>query len=72
MTDYHRMEWQARANRVAVAIKILCVFIIAPEIWAVFRYHFPWWDDIMIAFTLGCFLASHFVYKYTAMYRIDL
>jgi hypothetical protein len=72
MTDWHRMEWQYRANRCAVSIMLACVFLSAPEVdWAL-RYHFPWWDDVFGIITAIVFAVGWFVRRHTDMYRIDL
>jgi len=72
MADYRRMEWQHRANRIAsVALVVLIIANLDEVVWA-FRYHFPWWDDVLMAVTMPLNYLSWFVKKHTDIYRIDL
>ncbi len=72
MADWARLERNILRNKVATFVMCLCIFLEVDEvIWAL-RYHFPWWDDIMMPFTAGAWWASWFVRKHTMMYRIDL
>ncbi len=71
MTDWHRMEWQFRANKIATAILIALVLTQVPEVLYAIKYHFPWWDDVAEAITLPAALIARFVQKHTEMYRID-
>lgn len=72
MTDYHRMEWQYRANRIAVAVMCICVIAWVPEVLEAIKYHFPWWDDVFGIITVIAFAVGMFVKKYTNMYRWDI
>lgn len=72
MTDYHRMEWQYRANRIAVWAMCLTIITSAPEVYEAFKYHFPWWDDVLGIVTVITFAVAGFVKKYTNMYRWDV
>lgn len=71
MTDYRRMEWQYKANRIAVWSMIFCVFLGASEVaWAI-KYHFPLWDDIAMFVTAAVMLVARFIQKHTEVYRWD-
>ena len=69
--DYRRMEWQYKVNRIAVASMLLCCLMLAPEVYAAFRYHFPWWDEFTLVFTVVVMLVARFIQKKTEMYRWD-
>lgn len=71
MTDYHRMEWQVRANKIATFTMVFCVFLSADEVIWAFRYHFPWWDDFLAIFTFIVMNAARFIQRHTDMYRFD-
>ena len=66
------MEWQYRANRIAVAAMVICIFLWVDEVLVAFRYHFPWWDDALGIITVIIFAVGKFVKKHTDMYRIDI
>jgi hypothetical protein len=66
------MEWQYRVNRGSEIVCLVSVFMLAPEVIAAFRYHFPWWDDVLILMTPGIFIGAWLIRRYTSMYRIDL
>ena len=72
MTDYRRMEWQYRANRIAVWVLILLILLDAEEVNWAFKYHWPWWDDLMMCVSLPLTMACWFVKKHTQQYRFDL
>ena len=72
MTDWKRAERHYRLNRIAECASIVSIILLADEVLLVFKYHFPWWDDVAIPLTAGVLVASKFVRKYTEMYRIDL
>lgn len=69
MTDYRRMEWQYRANRIATWVAFLCILATAEEVAHAFRYHFPWYDDVAMVVTTVLGAASYFVRKHTNIYR---
>ena len=71
MTDWARMERQVRMNKIATVAMVFCIFLQADEVYWAFKYHFPWWDDIMIPLTAGTWWSSWFVKKHTDMYRFD-
>lgn len=72
MTDWRRMEWQIRANRVASWVRTALVLLTASEIGYAISHHFPWWDDALAVATLALVPVAHFVEKNTRMYRWDL
>lgn len=69
MTDYHRMEWQYRANKLATVILVLLVFLDADEVRWAFKYNFPWWDDMMMIVSLPLTYLAWFVRRHTDLYR---
>lgn len=71
MADWHRLEWQYRANRIAVAVMIVCCLASAEEVAFAFRYHFPLWDDVSFVVTNVLMLIARFVQKHTEIYRYD-
>lgn len=72
MTDWRRMEWQYWANRIVVWVLLGLILLDVDEVYAAFKYHFPWWDDVMMVISYPLTAACAFVKKYTQMYRIDL
>lgn len=72
MADWARLERNILRNKVATFVMLLCIFLEVDEVIWAFRYHFPWWDDIMMPLTAGAWWSSWFVRKYTMIYRIDL
>ena len=72
MTDWHRMEWQYRANRIAVAAMLACIILWVPEALYAIKYHFPWWDDALGVITVIVFALGGFVKRSTQMYRWDV
>lgn len=70
--DWHRMQWQYRANVCAEIARCVCILMLADE-WAVaVRYHFPLWDDIAGVITAIVMQMSWWVDRHTRMYRFDL
>ena len=72
MTDWHRMEWQWKANVWATRVRVLCILLLAPEVLEAVRYHFPLWDDLAMPVTLIAHQVCLFVQRHTDEYRIDL
>jgi nicotinamide riboside transporter PnuC len=72
MVDYRRMERQYYANKVVVLVLITLILLDVDEIYYALKYHFPWWDDVMMFVSAPLTYLSWFVKKYTDMYRIDL
>jgi hypothetical protein len=72
MVDWHRMEWQFKANIWASRCLVLFVLLNAAEVREAFVYHFPWWDDVAACVTIPLTWVCWFVRKHTMMYRIDL
>jgi hypothetical protein len=71
MTDFARMERHIRYNRIARVINILCVLLMADEIFNVVAYHFPTWADIAAPVTFLAQQAAAFVERHSRMYRMD-
>ncbi len=72
MVDWHRMERQYYANKIATIILACLLLLDVNEVYFAFKYHFPWWDDVMMLVSTPLTYLSWFVKKYTVMYRIDL
>ena len=72
MPEWRRLEWQYKAN--VWATRALCLLILAqaPELYEMFKYHFPWWDDVLEAISVPLIWVCWFVKKHTDMYRWDL
>lgn len=73
MTDYRRMEWQARANRTADWTRRLAAAMIGADAVLVFEFRWwPWWQFLIAApMLIAVCLAAEFVYRRTEMYKID-
>ena len=71
MIDWRRAEWQYKANVWGVRVMCLLLLTQVPEIYEAFKYHFPWWDDLLELVTIPLTLIARFVIKHTEMYRWD-
>ncbi len=71
MADYGRMERQYWMNRAAVVLLVVLVLLDVKEVSFAFKYHFPWWDDVMMMVSTPLTYLAWFVAKHTNMYRFD-
>ncbi len=68
MVNYHRMEWQYRANRIANWVMWGCVFALAPEVVFAAKHHFPWYEDVIGIVTLIFVTVAKWVEAWTRQY----
>lgn len=72
MTDYRRMVWQYWTNKIAVWVLVALILLDADEVAWALRYHWPWWDEVMMMITTPLTGVCWFLKRHTDMYRIDL
>lgn len=70
MTDYRRMVWQYKANRIAEVLRLCCFWVLFPPeiMWGVW-YTFPKWNRVALIGTGIVWFAATFIDRYTRMYR---
>jgi hypothetical protein len=66
------MERHVRYNKIAGRVRILAVLVMAPEVYAAVKYHFPIWDDLAMPLTLAIHQVGAFIQRHTDMYRTDI
>lgn len=69
MTNWHRMEWQGKANRIAEVVKVACVAVFFPEMFLVLTNHFEIWFVMAATVIVGA--VAQFVDHHTRMWRVN-